>query len=223
MGQYYYPTLMGSRYGIKGWLYSHEYDNGLKLMEHSYMGNRFVNVVLAQIHNNPMRLAWMGDYADDWGDEPTQEPYTTKLPRHRFMKIFDNVVGDNGNNRSHKISPKVGMEFEGPEDFSGWYLINHTQQTFLDLGKYAEENFWEEEWNGKTYKSAINPLPLLTACGNGRGGGDYHDCYPDYDKVGTWAFDVIELTDCRPVGFKEEHYGFTEQRKVTDDDCDRAL
>ncbi len=39
----------------------------------------------------------------------------------------------------------------------------------------------------------INPLPLLTACGNGRGGGDYHSQYPDQDKVGIWAGDVLSI------------------------------
>ena len=43
MGQYYHPTIMGKRYGVQGWLYSHAYGEGLKLMEHSYLGNDFVN------------------------------------------------------------------------------------------------------------------------------------------------------------------------------------
>ena len=60
----------------------------------------------------------------------------------------------------------------------------------------------------------VNPLPLLTACGNGRGGGDYHDCYPDYDKVGTWAFDIIECTDARPEGYEKYEPCFTEQREA---------
>ena len=65
MGQYYYPIIMGKRYGVKGWLYSWDYENGLKLTEHSYMGNYFVNAVLTKINHQPMRIAWIGDYADD--------------------------------------------------------------------------------------------------------------------------------------------------------------
>ena len=45
MGQYYMPTLI-SEDGTVRTLYSHAYDNGLKLMEHSYIGNNFVNAVL---------------------------------------------------------------------------------------------------------------------------------------------------------------------------------
>ena len=40
MGQYYMPTLIAED-GTVSTLYSHQYDNGLKLMEHSYIGNRF--------------------------------------------------------------------------------------------------------------------------------------------------------------------------------------
>ena len=214
MGQYYHPTLLGKRYGLLGWLSPHKYGNGMKLMEHSYMGNRFVNVVLNQIHNNPTRIAWIGDYADSPYDENNPEPYMAKLSLDRFMEFFQKVHGEKSD--AYKISPEEVMPFDGPDDFRGWYLINHTQQSFLDLGKYAEENSWEEKFNSITQKWAVHPLPLLTACGNGRGGGDYHDCFPDYDKVGTWAFDVIELTDCLPVGLKEEHYCFTEQMESAD-------
>ncbi len=56
-------------------------------------------------------------------------------------------------------------------------------------------------------------MPLLCACGNDRGCGDYHAGYPDYNKVGTWAFDRIELTQKKPVVFQEVMYTFTEQLK----------
>lgn len=58
---------------------------------------------------------------------------------------------------------------------------------------------------------AVHPLPLLTACGNNRGGGDYHEKYPDFDLVGIWAFDLIEFANYKPVGFTERVVGFTEQ------------
>ena len=48
MGQYYMPTLIAED-GTVSTLYSHQYDNGLKLMEHSYIGNKFVNAVLTQL------------------------------------------------------------------------------------------------------------------------------------------------------------------------------
>jgi hypothetical protein len=46
MGQYYKPCLL-TRTGktVKAWLYSHRYGNGLKIMEHSWITNGFVETV----------------------------------------------------------------------------------------------------------------------------------------------------------------------------------
>ena len=106
------------------------------------------------------------------------------------------------------------------------YLVNHTNQTYIDMEEYIQRNQWHESgtWtkrykNGRVvkkhydYDCCIHPLPLLTACGNGRGGGDYHDCLPDYDKVGTWAFCEIELTGKRPKDYEQVMYHFTEQER----------
>jgi len=41
MGQYYKPISIDKM----TFLYSHDYGNGLKLMEHSYIGNNLVNTV----------------------------------------------------------------------------------------------------------------------------------------------------------------------------------
>lgn len=210
MGQYYTPVLMGKRYGVQATLYSWDYDNGLKLMEHSYMGNNFVNAVLRKIDHQPMRIAWMGDYADDYPDDDSKirEPYQQKLLKKNFMRIFD----QQGKKR---IKPEPLEGFDKPEDFDGWYLINHSRKAYVDLGEYQRKNGWTEKWtdrNGVTHErwSVVHPLPLLTACGNGRGGGDYHSNYPDYDKVGTWAFDLIEFASYEPVGFTKEEYYFKE-------------
>ena len=207
MGQYYTPIIMGKRYGVHGTLYSWDYKEGLKLMEHSYLGTDLTNAVLSKIDHRPMRIAWMGDYADDYpeDDSKRREPYQQKLLKNEFMRIFKQQD-------KKRIFPAPLEGFKNPEDFNGWYLINHTQQTYVDLGEYQQMNSWEEEWDGKKYQMAVHPLPLLTACGNGRGGGDYHDCYPDYDMVGRWAFDLIEFASYKPVGFTEEIYRFKEER-----------
>jgi len=83
MGQYYMPTLIAED-GTVSTLYSHQYDNGLKLMEHSYIGNKFVNAVLTQLWKHPMKVAWIGDYSnDEYGD-----PYEVKLPHEEFMRYY---------------------------------------------------------------------------------------------------------------------------------------
>lgn len=211
MGQYYHPTVINSC-GHVHYLYSHEYDNGLKLMEHSYIGNNFVNAVLSQIFKKAMRIAWIGDYARD--DYSGLEPYQKKMPKQKFTKLWDKVYGKNTGHR--KIHPKPLKGFEDLPNFSGWYLVNHTQKIYVDLSSYIEKNKWHEEgdtWKGEhySYDMCVNPLPLLTACGNNRGGGDYHDNHPDFGKVGTWAFDLIEFTDEAPNDYTAVTYYFTEE------------
>ena len=212
MGQYYMPTLIAED-GTVSTLYSHQYDNGLKLMEHSYIGNKFVNAVLTQLWKHPMKVAWIGDYSnDEYGD-----PYEVKLPHEEFMRYYGIAWGKD--EQDYRIHPKarcvVGLK-------SSAFLVNHTQKCYIDLAEYIRQNKWTTagSWNNgvldpnDTWEMCINPLPLLTACGNGRGGGDYHECYPDYDKVGIWAFDLIECTDVRPEGYEKYEPCFTEQREV---------
>jgi hypothetical protein len=47
---------------------------------------------------------------------------------------------------------------------------------------------------------AYHPLPLLTAEGNGRGGGDYRGESP---LIGSWARDVISVETEAPTDFEE--------------------
>lgn len=219
MGQYYKPVLIGPRDGVK-WLYSHEYShNGMKLMEHSYMGNSFVNAVLSQILHHPMRVAWMGDYADEpWSG---LEPYQEKMDKYAFLKLYEMIWPCEGAaDKKKKIHPEPLSMFTGVSDFTGWYLVNHTQRVYINLKTYAERNKWREhykDWRtGETeeWDMCIHPLPLLTACGNNRGGGDYYDSHPGFDQIGTWAFDKIEFTAFEPEGYKEVSYRFTEQETV---------
>jgi len=224
MGQYYRPIIMGKRYGVQGYLYSWDYNNGQKLLEHSYMGNNFVNAVLRKIDHQPMRVAWMGDYADEPYPEDSdqdREPYQRKLPKAQFKQIWRSAYSwiDNGADRkptARKIHPEPLEGFDSPDRFDGWYLINHSSREYVDLGKFQKENGWVESWTDRdgqkvSYWMAIHPLPLLTACGNDRGGGDYHEKYPDFDLVGIWAFDLIEFANYKPVGFTERVVNFTEQ------------
>lgn len=65
MGQYYKPVSLDR----KQWLYSHSYDSGLKLMEHSWMRNDFVRAVVGLLIPggswHKTRIVWGGDYADN--------------------------------------------------------------------------------------------------------------------------------------------------------------
>lgn len=73
-------------------------------------------------------------------------------------------------------------------------------QAYLDCDKYkarCNNNDW-----------ILHPLPLLTAVGNGLGGGDYYGI--NKDQVGGWAWCTISVEDDIPVGYEELEYIFRE-------------
>ena len=93
-----------------------------------------------------------------------------------------------------------------PDNFKmdGTVLCNHTRRIFMDCDKYHEALKGKDEdgW-------VVHPLPLLTAVGNGQGGGDYF-ADSDRDCVGTWAGDLISVEDEAPEGYAEVEYRFYE-------------
>lgn len=72
MGQYYAPVILGDNSSgprVRWWFSAHMYGNGLKLMEHSYVGNDFVRAVETFLRlDGGMRLVWAGNYADSEPD-----------------------------------------------------------------------------------------------------------------------------------------------------------
>ncbi|HBG28981.1 MAG: hypothetical protein A2Y10_14835 [Planctomycetes bacterium GWF2_41_51] len=173
MGQYYKPINLENGQ----WLYSHDYGNGLKLMEHSWIGNEFVGAVMKMMvaggswHKNP--IVWCGDYYDE-------EDY--------YSKVADN----------DKIQPN---EFLTKQQQLKAILVNHTTKEYVVYSKIpVNSNGWQ-----------VNPLPLLTALGNGRGGGDYDLDYPDADKVGIWAKHILSVEYEIPEGYKELKVAFKEE------------
>ena len=181
MGQYYKPVILGEKTEenhetVKAWMYSHEYDNRLKLMEHSYQGNNFVSTFEKQLSRkgdyHKSRVVWSGDYADNEPD----------------LKIIYEGKEHNANlyslcNCENEIKPKVSKTDTYP------YILNHTKKLFVDKNKVPEIKDWEG--------AKIHPLPLLTCEGNGRGGGDFRG--DEKGIVGSWARDVISVEKTNPL------------------------
>jgi hypothetical protein len=93
-------------------------------------------------------------------------------------------------NLHHSISEE-NIGFTGPGCITtNPFIINHTKM------EYVMKN------------NQIHPLPLLTAEGNGRGGGDYHGS--DEDLIGTWARDVISVAMQPPGGYTMLIHNFGE-------------
>lgn len=112
MGQYYKPILLDESGKPEAWAYSHDYNNGLKLMEHSYIGNNFVQRVEAELVEKPRRLVWAGDYAKH---EPDMD---------------DNLYGMLDD--SNKLHPG-GITIECR------YLINHDKKQYVNLDKVEDD------------------------------------------------------------------------------------
>lgn len=200
MGQYYTPLILkNDKKTIVGRVYTHDYACGLKLMEHSYIHNPVVNVVLNYLkENGGGRVVWAGDYAD-------AEP--VKMPKEQAKEIWRNMVANNQTETSFAEfwakSPEVFKRDENGElagdtlytkaekkpkleasakDTEIRFLINTDKMQFVDL--------WDVPCvNG----CRVHPLPLLTVEGNGRGGGDYTGL--SMNLVGTWARDNITVAE----------------------------
>ena len=190
MGQYYKAIVQNDHKTIT--MQPWHYDSGGKLTEHGWMGNWFTNAVISRIENNPAKVGWIGDYSNDqnphgrscpdsiykkvWKDEEAEDDYKVNIyDRNLFLKLDED---------GH-IVDTVGLGF----------LINRTKRQYIDLEAYAKEAKDHDSW-------ALSPLPMLTAVGNGLGGGDYHGC--NQDMVGYWFMDVLEFSrEKKPTGYTD--------------------
>lgn len=158
MGQYYKSINLDD----KQFMSAHSYGSGIKLTEHSWIGNNYVGAVMNLMVKGGdwfrKRIVWAGDY---YGDEGKEVDYYAQCKD--FIKIKPTEYMNQIMQRTAK-------------------LVNHTKKLYVRYDEMPDNDGW-----------IINPLPLLTACGNGRGGGDYCEGQSDYDKVGIWAGDVLSI------------------------------
>ena len=197
MGQYYKPVLVTDDGAVKS-AYSHDYDSGLKLMEHSWVGNDFVNAVLGVLDQTPQRLAWVGDYALSVVEEYCNYGGGFITSRDEFEKYYQMVWGE----EPYTLIDKQGPVYKLNKNDADCFVVNLTKGCYIDMKQYVLENT-HDGW-------CINPVPLLTSIGNGQGGGDYRGYDEDYD-VGSWAFDKIYVAALRPSDMEEVMYHFREE------------
>lgn len=165
MGQYYNAVIETN--GNKE-VFFHQVDGEYmmaKLLEHGYWANPFVLAVTSKLWRTKGKLAWVGDYA-----EPSD---------FNWNDAFEDSHAED--------VPRMDLAYNGFR-LEGKYFINHSKKMIIDLDKYKELL--------KDVDMVISPIPLLTAVGNDKGGGDFHrGTGVGYDLIGTWAWDVVEITD----------------------------
>ena len=159
MGQYYEAVIIANRKDPK-WDYTtstmrilvpFDYGDTLKLFEIAYYGGRFARAVASQAvrtHKNwlPPRMAVIGDYAEI-GDAPSDDGEAMSMILNRCFW-------------SDKFRYKEGADRVTDPDH--WIALNHDKKEYVKLG-ICETGKW----------TRADPLILLLAVGNGRGGGDY--------------------------------------------------
>lgn len=164
MGQYYMPIIKRGKKLRR--VYSHDFGNGFKLIEHSYINNNFVNIVANNLVENPAQLYWVGDYAEE---RDFISPYMANM-------IYGYAWNRKKNRRTTLEDPNENFDWD-----QDWYYVNMTKKKYILMPK---PGYWR-----------YSPISLLTAIGNGRGGGDYYGNNP---MVGAWAGDKVYLSTTKP-------------------------
>lgn len=180
MGQYFKPIAVKERGNpIIGWCSPYDYGNGAKLMEHSWIGNDFVSSVESLLIPGGK---WYKESIVWGGDYADKESGTNET---LYGMCTDKT----------KLKPKVKVD---PTEYR--YIVNHTKKLFVDKARVPGGR---GEWT--TWK--IHPLPLLTAEGNNRGGGDYRG---EDEIIGSWARNSISIETIPPAGYDEINFTLTE-------------
>ena len=90
MGQYYVAIILSdikrTTEIIRMWMTAINYENGIKLMEHSYIGNNFIQAFEHLISPEGMfymsRIVWAGDYAEPENNES----------ENLYQKVYNNYT-----------------------------------------------------------------------------------------------------------------------------------
>jgi hypothetical protein len=119
MGQYYNAIILNADGKIAVWMNPHDFAEGAKLTEHSYLKNRFVLTVESCLtRESPhykSRVVWAGDYADE---EPEGENLHNQCTEYQLIRP------------RQPVDPKFR------------YLVNHTKKLFVDKEKVPSEDGW---------------------------------------------------------------------------------
>ena len=124
MGQYYLAIILGEKdlskqEFIRMFMQSYNYNNGSKLMEHSYINNEFVSAFEYQLTPDGMfyksRVVWAGDYADN----------ELNMERNLY-----GIVQDYPDKYFH-------TKAKSARDYP--YIINHTKKQYVDKNKILND------------------------------------------------------------------------------------
>ena len=96
-------------------------------------------------------------------------------------EMYDKCWRDESSNEFHFVVSDI------PFDYTNKWLVNHTTKEAFAMDKPDDE-----DW-------VPYPVSLLTACGNGLGGGDYYGA--SKAVIGIWAMHVLSIEDAVPTDY----------------------
>ena len=190
IGQYFMPIL-GDSYGLNCKVFDRSVDGEYmlaKLMEHSWWNNPFCNSFANRLYKTKGRVCWVGDYAGEEGDFDFNLNFAFYTPSYKEV-WGETVILHSSKSTNFTLDNK--------------FLLNHDTKEFIDLNEYKEKSVDDDGW-------MIHPLPLLTAVGNDRGSGDFHEGNIGYEFVGIWAWHLLSISEKVPRGYKKFEVVFKE-------------
>lgn len=191
MGQYY-RAVMGNTLGTKFMVFDRTVDGEYtmaKLMEHAWWDNPFVNSFSEKLYESNRRVLWVGDYAN----EPDDFKFSSIA--HVPAPCYEKVWGD---------GVLLGKSFSTDFTLDNRFLIDYDTKQYVDLNEYKAASADSHGWS-------IHPIPLLTAVGNDRGGGDFHEGGVGYEHVGKWAWHLLTIRDYVPKSYTKFELVFKER------------
>lgn len=160
--------------------------SGAKLLEHAWIGNSFCLAIEKLLYKSRHRVLWLGEYAE--ADE---------------LDDLAKNVGSGSIPSKEKKDDSLALTFApGEFDIDGKFLVNHTEKEYVDIAEYVERLT-------ELDSGVIDPLPILTATGNDRGGGDYFG-KQGQEFIGKWAWRYISVEDEPPTDYKEIRPSFVD-------------
>lgn len=180
MGQYYKPTIQAIKYEDNRKevrklfvIDPYDLDYGVKLCEHTHRSSEVVRLVTNLMYELnkqdwATQLVWLGDYSNPSFGEKTDLYHELKYTNVQFRKEDGVIVS------------AIVEGFDGVIDMTQdhHYLVNHDRHEYINTAENV---------------GAYSQLALLTADGNGKGGGDYWG--KNWRDVGLWRYHEISVMD----------------------------
>lgn len=195
MGQYF---VLYNKTKNKKINHDFEVIGGMKLTEHSYINNP-----LAVFLRKKLATDWKGDVIYHIGDYASPEDGTQTACKmwDEADIILNNAKGIKCRNYSDE---KEIVKYP--------YVFNNDKKQYIDIRNATVCDHWAEKEN--IWLFYYDPLLLLTACGNGQGGGDYYGTNQEY--IGSWAGDSLGASNEIPEGYEEVNLEFLNKREMCD-------